>query len=539
MAKNNNRQVSDRAAAFAANMGPSQHRQSIPIRNSSQRAKANEAYFNEGVIPNNWTVKQIPNKSSATRKGSAIAGAYKAASMLQNWNNQLPPESRVTVGKAGNAARKVGGAVVNAFKGSGKLENMKSGEANVMNASYGLSKAPNPKAVNLNSGIHPNTYANDYMASVDNLCSPMHMTAVELKIPTDSTFPLYQYFINTIAFDIQTRAQVNVNFDLDISVALSAEKLLFAFNNAIAGLQTYYYYSSILSYESDPRNKNEAMFDLRKNISAQYISDLYQLGKRLEDTPIPPRIVEWVRYMNMNFLSGDTQGSALLKTCMNVTHLNTFTTPSPIATALSNLNSADSIRTFTLLRRTIPQWRVGKLFDVPTVPVYDKNFLTIFSNLPMIYHNGTAFAFAANANDFTSSVSYNSFNNKLDGLAFAMCGVAVLNKVYPGMVFPRGNGSVSLPGSNRRSFAKIGAAAPAWTDVVNNAFLVNSRSESYALLTTTGTPLTVHLPGAEKCQGVSVNALSQTANNCLDFLFNINTIPRRGQLSHFNASGSK
>jgi len=507
---------------FFNNAGPNQQRSTTPIKGGMQnqlvRDAVSQIYFND----NNMSPKQnastfLMNAAMAHPKVNAAITAGKII------NEMLPPKVRVDSSTIPNA--------MNAFKGNP----MKSGEPNVMNSSYGLSKAPNPKPVNLNSGVVPNTYANDYMLSQTDLCSPLHLSCVTLQIPTNPVNELSAYFTNTICFDIQTRAQANVNFDLDIAVKLSSANLVGAFNAAISALQIYFYYASILSYESDPRNKNEGMINLRKGMSSQLISDLTILGKRLEDTPIPPRIVEWVRYMSMNYLSGNTQGAPIIKIGFDPTVMDTFTSPTPVAVATSLLNSSTNINVYTLLRRAIPQWRVGKLYDVPPVPVYDKNFLTIWANLGSSRYSAGAFTMSPSVSASSQIVSYNSFNNKLDGVAFAMGATYNTASLVwkPGITQPY---STTTKWS-RRSFYSVANAAPTWENSDSIPFLLASRIESYTFPLSLTSAQTVHL-FSEKCQGVSALALNQTTLNVLDFLFNINAIPLKGTVSNFNRIGS-
>jgi len=464
-----------------------------------------------------------------------MGGVKAAAQFAQKINNALPPEHKITNSKVqGVIQDAVMGAFKTGPKPSGDILLPTKGKPTEMNSSYGLSKAPNPKQVSLNSGIAPNTFANDYMTSVTNLCAPLHMSSVSLQIPTSASLNLYNYFINTIAFDIQTRAQSNISFDLNIATQFTGTNLLTAFNATINALQIYYYYASILSYESDPRNKNEGMSNLRSNISSQMISDLAQLGRRLEDTPCPPRIVEWVRYMSMNYLSGNSQGSPLLKIGFNPEAVDVFPATTRIATALTALNSQANITVFSLLRRSVPQWRIGTLYDVPAIPVYDKNFLTIFANLPSQAYN------AGNINsrvvaDSNVVVSYNSFNNRLDGVAYAMGGVydTSLGQFVPGLAVP-GTGATAF---SLRSWYNNGSGG-AWVSVVGNAYLVATRQESYSRATVASSEVTPHLFGAEKAQNVTGNSMSQTARNVLDFLFNVDSIPVRGKLANFNHFGN-
>lgn len=457
-------------------------------------------------------------------------------------NNMLPPEKRITIEKVSNFAKenvqKVFPKLPALSDGSGSKGSMNlssgGGSESAMSASYGLSKAPNPRPVNLNSGIIPNAYANDYMLPTELLCAPLHVSNVVLTFPTDVTNSLNSYILNTVIFDIQTRAQANVGFNLDVASTFSAANILVAMNSVIRALQVYYFYSSILAYESDPRNKNAGMIAARSIITPQLLSDLTQLGRRLEDTPCPPRLVQWIRYMNMNFLSGDSQGSPLLKLGCNPDCFTTVTATSLAASALTGLTNSNSI--YTLLRRAIPQWRIGKLYDVPVTPVYDKNFLTIFANVPSFYVNSSVNYYYPKVTAATDNISYNSFNNRLDGAAYAMTSAVVgAGSVwFPGLVYP----SASSTQFSRQSYYSVSGVANFY-NVSAYDFLKLSRLESYQIpAVLTNNAVTLHLSGADKAQGVSINSITQTAQNFVDFLVNVDSIPLKGTLNSFNKNGS-
>lgn len=463
------------------------------------------------------------------------SNAGKAWELVNRANNMLPPEHRVTGQKVRNhvdsGVNYVKSKVGNAFKNVPT-----NGSPSVMNSSYGLSKAPLPKPTNLNSGIMPATSSNDLMAPVLNFCSPLHMTGVGIQIP--STGSLYTYFTNTIAFDIQSRAQTNINFDLNIGSQLTVDQLRTAFNAVINALNIYFYYTSILTYESDSRNKNSGMIYLRQGISSQIISDLTILGRRLEDIPCPPRLVEYIRYLNSNYYSGDTQGSSLIKMCPI---LNEVPVPSGTTTAVSQaltllVNSQNST-VFALLRRAIPKWRIGKLYDVPVLPCYDKNFLTIFANLPSSATNsaGTG-SYSPTVALESDVVPYNSFNNRLDGAAFCLLSANInLRGFVPGFVYPVAK-TFGTATESRISYYTDGVV-PGFFQVAGNTFLTSSRNETYKQFTF-GTYTTPHLSGADMCQNVNILALSQTSKNVMDFLFDVNSIPVNGSLTHFNRKGN-
>lgn len=511
-------------AAFIKNPGPNQVRKMVPVMSKQQSLT---------TLANK--VVNARNKADALN----VIATHLAPVVMPMVDDNIPQSYRI-IKEIYNNRQNIKQGVDTVRENVSKIF---PGKQAALTASpgYGLSKAPNPRKVLLNSGIVPNTYTQDYMFAVTGVCDPMHISCIELQIPTSPTNPLYAYFNNTIAFDIQTRAQSNIGFDIGVNTVFTAANILTAMNAAIQALQYHYWFSSICAYESDPRNKNEGMIALRQTISAQQMSLIVQLGKRIEDTPIPPRIVEYVKYMSANYYSGDSQGSAVIKTCPNSTLLNTTdaTAIANLTAVLNGLSSTQNNAVFALMRRAIPQWRVGKLYDVTVTPNYDLNFETIFSNLPFIVWNGTANVSYPPTADSNATISYNSFTNKLDGLAFASCSAYdSFNNVYvPGIVgvkaASQGTGATNV--STRFSWQRTGGITkfyPSDFDAFNTA----SRQDTYQIGgATVATITSPHLYGSDKCQNVNQNALLQSAYRSLDFLFNVNSIPVKGVLSAFNA----
>nr|QDH88376.1 MAG: hypothetical protein H4Bulk46395_000002 [Partitiviridae sp.] len=465
-------------------------------------------------------IKQNPKIAPIVEMFNPSTNSYHRISNGVNMlNSMLPPDKRINSENIVKFAE-------NAFKG---IKTPKAGEMSVMNGSYGLSKAPNPRPVSLNSGVAPTCYANDFMNPVLDSCSPMHMSSVIMGIPTTTSSVLGDYLQKTIAFDIQTRAQANINFNLDLTTAFSAAQIISSMNDVIRALQVYYFYASILSYESDTRNKNAAMISLRNSMTSQQISDVTSLGRRLEDTPCPPRIVQWVRYLSMNYLSGDTQGASILK----IGHIYNFETDTTLlASSLATLSTVANTNTFVLMRRAIPQWRIGTLYDVPAIPVYDKNFLTIFANLQAVTYDNVATQYITpTVSNSASTIMYNSYNNRLDGAAYAM-----ITPSYSGSAgFLTASSAASI--GSRKSYYFVGSAG--WYLSAAYSFLSVSRPETYKLLTpASASLLKLHLPGAEMCQGVSGDSIVQTSKNFADFLFNIQSISSVGKLTSFNKRGN-
>lgn len=438
---------------------------------------------------------------------AASAGSAIAKNLSDRLDNYFTPTSKYNPNSSGGAPNPKYSDKV--FPGSRNSDDV--------NSSYALSKAPNPKAVHLNSGILPNTFVNDYMSPVEGACSPLHMSVAQIQIPTTTGNPIKDYFTNTVCFDLQSRVQENVGFSVDITTTLSTANIVAAFNSALSALCCYFYYSSILSYESDSRNKNAGMVALRQTIDASILSDLSQLGKRLEDTPVPPRLVELCRYIFGTYYSANSQGSPLIKMCPN-NALFYGAAPSPTypAACMASLNSYTA--TFALIRKAMKSWRIGHLYDVPPTPRFDKNFSTIFANVGSSNKGTTGVA----ANVYTNTVAdantaapYVSYANNLDGLAFALSNVYVTAGAIQPYILQYPVATTTYP-DTRYSYYKVGSTL-GFYPAAQYPFLALSRQESAMFVS--GTAYTPHLSGTDKCQNVTGAALNQSAQSSLDFLF--------------------
>lgn len=395
--------------------------------------------------------------------------------------------------------------------------------------SYALSKAPNPSKISINSGIEPNAWVSDVLDTTENVCSPLHMTGVNFKFPTYVGAKLLDYFNLIIGFDIQTKAQANVGFNLKVDTDFTVDKILAAFNALVYATQIYLYHMSIITYHSDPGNKNEGMINLRSQMDPATMDALSLLGRRLADTPIPPNLLEFLRYLSGNFYSGDNQGAPMIKIyplTYNATTGTGLISSTEITASLNALNSSANNLVFALMRRAVPQWMPGYYKDVPVIPVFDKQFLTFFTNLPFSINPAigtqTLYPVVASATD---PISYNSWTNNLDGLIYA-CTSAVIGAGTdwaPGLITPV-LGSGTNTGNTRISYYEVGGVKKFYASRLN--FLTRSRMDSYAPNEALTAIITPHLYGTDKVRGVSTETIRETAYKSMDYLFSLDTIKR-------------
>jgi hypothetical protein len=396
---------------------------------------------------------------------------------------------------------------------------------------YGLSNAPDPLIVDLSTGVKPQAYTNDFMEAIENKCSPLHMTGAMFKFPDYAGARLRDYFIRIITSDMQTKAQANVSFNLNISDRFTSENILSAMNALVLAIQYYLYNQSIITYASDPRNKNEGMLYLRERVTPEILEAQYILGRLLADLPIPPNLLELLRYLSANFFSGVNQGASIIKIYPQV---YSAAQPDSIvigADQLTNITNALSLNIhkelFSLMRRAIPQWVPGWLKDVPTTCVYDQDFLTIFANLPFVVTEPIGgFTQHPRVQTESEEIPYNSFTNELDGTAFALtsCYLTTDDQNYPrpGLMQPVPAQGAET-GNTRLSFYKVGDNSGFYVSK-NYPFLTRSRMDTYQVNDAQDAIITPHLYGCDRVLGVSVNSLRVTSQEAIDYLMSLSTI---------------
>lgn len=488
------------------------------------------------MVQSAFVVPAVPFQSNQTIRGSNTNNLSRGNSMnvaqqaMNMYQNAPTPAKAYVRGKVSEIVDKTVNRTNTPSRsaptpprgGGGRMRRSES-----LGIGYGLSTAPNPAPVNLNTGIKPNTYTSDFIDTDENMCSPLHITAAQMVFPTDALQNLATYIQDIAIFDMQTSAQANVSFNLNISTIFTTANISNALNNIFFALQIHYWYQSIITYHSSADNKNEGMIYLRRQISATDIENLNILKLRLQGTPIPPNLLQFVRYMGSNWFSGDTQGSPILKIAPQPI-LSTGLNNTAIVNAINSLSTTINDEVFSLMRRSIPSWKNPDLSDVPLHPVFDKNFLTIWTNLPFKLWNSTTTAAIQYPQVATKdeTISYNNYTNNLDGLAYCMLGfqdTTAPTLTYPGLVVPSSNGSLS-GGSTRRSYYEVSGAKSLY-DANIYPFLTRARSETYYVSdTATFTVGHSHNFGTDKCQGVSANTVKETAFKAVDYLFSLSTI---------------
>lgn len=485
----------------------------------------------------NFPLEPIPMQPPVQPGQSAWTTAINMANSAERAWSQVSPELRGRLRDLANPNNSKGDKPPMATQPNTQSPTSDGTLTTKHSTGYSLYTAPKPAPVHLDTGIIPNTYSSDVMNAVEDVCSPLHVTCAKLYLPSvaDTTAPdLYSYFKNVIGFDIQSKAQSNVGFKLDISTILTVDNIRDFLNDVLYALQIYMYYRGIMAFGMNTANKNEGMTTLRQGLTPDDILNLNELGMRLADTPIPPKMLDAVRYLFSTFASGDSSGATLLK-IVPLASSDTMLDSNAIVNALNALNGetvssvthAKNPEVAALLRRSVRHWVNPNIMDPPDIPLYDPQFKSIFSNLPFVYYNGTTIAKVPSVTSVSQEIDYNSFTNSLDGAAFAFTSIYVSGNYKPLLLTPLAGATVDANGNSRRSFYAV-SGVKKFYPVQSYNFLKRSRQESYTL-DATNAVVTNHLAGAVRCKGVSYNSLIETSYKVFDYLLSLDTIKSNQQ----------
>lgn len=165
--------------------------------------------------------------------------------------------------------------------------------------------------------------------------------------------------------------------------------------------------------------------------------------------------------------------------------------------------------------------------DVTPDPVYDDNFLTVWSNLPVHIYNGTNTYRLPRAGDTNTAVRYSSYTNDLDGFSYAMTSVFdTVNlewnpSLFKPILFTRSNAYIT----NRLSY--YGSATPILDNVYTHIQVATQRAETNVVNQyITGIEMTVQPAGAIACELVNISTLTETTYKAMNWMLSIDTIGR-------------
>lgn len=236
-----------------------------------------------------------------------------------------------------------------------------------------------------------------------------------------------------------------------VAESFTASRILNMFNTFCQVLATYYFWSSVIAYTDDKRNRNEGMLYLRETLAPEEYLALYTLRRAIESSVIPPFLHTFMHKQMANYKQSHLPGSPLMKImpfAFASSQTNVFTAIAvdadgnrPVTYAIKLLQD-NSIRELQdVMARAFPSWCNADCLDYVSNPYVDPDFTTMFVNMMYVgtrlVNNTPSLATVPFILNSDAAIVYNLHNDAPDGFIMAMQGI---NEPGPYLGFLRNSG---------------------------------------------------------------------------------------------------
>lgn len=364
-----------------------------------------------------------------------------------------------------------------------------------------------PLELKLDTGILNRVWTNTILTGTTEF-SPMHMTSINMSLENLFTNgDVQEYFQKAFYMKLLTLAQSKVNFSVSTLTAFKQENISGYISALMDGLNAYFFYTSVLNYFENPQNNNYAMTDLRHAITPDIMNELVILQRQLTSCPVPPKLMNFLYYLNGNFKANHLDGSAIIK------FETVDFTAEEISNATTKIKSFE--QTASLLSRIFPEWLYQDLPVYPGTCFHDWTFNTIWTNAPYtvtLGENVESGPFTHYPDDL--SIAYQTFTSELDGAVFALTSLYRGTEFIPGLIKPK-KSSLITENSNRVSFGPTG-----WVNSANSTNDALDRMDTYpACAIHTSTLLEPSVKSmCEPVRSVNLITLRQAHFDFIDFI---------------------
>jgi len=228
------------------------------------------------------------------------------------------------------------------------------------------------------------------------------------------------------------------------------------FNYLITSLYIYFFYTSVIAYTSDSRNRNAGLYQIRQAMTASDFVELSLLKLNLEQSLIPPFIMKMCHYFSGNFKQSMDPGSPLIKLfpweMVKIGDTNQFSGVAPQLTfpdgnsysmlEYGNRLMRDStVRDITaVLARSYPTWMGQEPLGYESLPEHDPDFTTMFNNMTYTtMSSGHAVEHLPEVASADDIICFNTYSDAPDGWITAMLSIrdtSAGGKQGPGLLNP-------------------------------------------------------------------------------------------------------
>jgi hypothetical protein len=360
---------------------------------------------------------------------------------------------------------------------------------------------------------------------------PLWIQNARFEFPkeTDSAV-LADWFRKVVVPEFQAAASKSVSFRLDSENIFTVENITKYLNDISYALQVFYFYSSIIIFQ-DGRNRNVGMRVLNESIDPNDLEKLYTLKRRLEQLPIPPRLVEFCRWLMSTYAMGPLPYTPLIKLMpfpFDVVESQTFNTfgvgGAVLDNALNGVNSHGQVS--NLLGVIAPNWVNEELYSPMSEAVYDEQFRTLFVNCPSIESNsnGTSVKNFPATTETQEPYTYASYSANLDGAIVACASVWNDDELKPGLInlYPSASGGGVSFNTRLHFNSDSETFSPNWLTGGSEFF----SPYTYQLNANGNVAIFDLPPGSFGIKGVSIDSIRESSKEFVEYLLSIETLSK-------------
>lgn len=306
----------------------------------------------------------------------------------------------------------------------------------------------------------PNTVFSDYYRTVKDKDAIVYLSSCVWRIPQDDP-DIENYLNNILIPDLQTRANVNVNFNVNAEQVFTPVKVTSYMSQVMVAMQTYYSLANVIAYCANTTNNNRGMYELRNMISAEDIQTLQLLGERLNNIPIPPRLRELAFWLSGIYKSQSNCPNSPVCMITPLTFENNNLYPwdnngngyyvsikSSIQFLINALNPDATVtgswdgRFLNMLAKVCPGWLGAEMGSASGIPLHDPHWMDVWSNSPSSVvaadSLGTQRAVPqlANAADRGEEIRYVTHCTEISGVNQALFSTHLGSNNWSGLLMP-------------------------------------------------------------------------------------------------------
>lgn len=285
-----------------------------------------------------------------------------------------------------------------------------------------------------NSGIKSGLYSNSLQNTVDisNITfSPLYTINTILNVSGQGDSWAREVVNNVVYPTYYNTLQAAISY----SISFDRTEFINYVTTVSKALQLYYTYDSVIQYTANPNTQNIALEYLNEEISVDMKNALNLLRERLRACVIPPNIKETIRWMFQLYTASPQPGTPIYRFQYGGLWLNGQSTSGGSGTwegsgleaikdMVQDLLDLTTSNTGAIMTQVFRTWVIEEITPSNNIPVYDPQWLTLYSNFNYRYgYDGTTLEWVNTQYEDTQLFHYQAFDNYVDGAVAAMSNI--------------------------------------------------------------------------------------------------------------------